>query len=360
MPRKGTRIRVSKGIYKDSHSGMYTVRATVGGHPYETTMPADSTLDELKSQRALLEARGRTEVPRVVRGTLRAAVPSYLKLVKHLATWDDREDHLNAWVLRLGDVQRHRIKPTDVLAARAAWLDEGLSPKTINHRCDTLRNLYHRLDGKRARTPCDEVEHLPVPRSPIHRIPESLMLTIDAELQRRERAGILPDAKTRARFRVLVSTGKRPSEIMRAEPLDVNLTARVWIPRDAKGGYTPGVYLNDDQLAAWTLFNKANAWGKFNHSAFARSLRAAGWPKDVRVYQARHNTWIAASERGADLADIAAGAGHKDLRLTRQTYVPILGSRMQQLGERLEGRFQGWPVVPEHGSTKSRPKKRSK
>jgi len=39
----------------------------------------------------------------------------------------------------------------------------------------------------------------------------------------------------------------------------VNLEARVWVPRDAKGGYSPGVYLNDDMLAAWTLFIEARA-----------------------------------------------------------------------------------------------------
>ncbi len=44
-----------------------------------------------------------------------------------------------------------------------------------------------------------------------------------------------------------------------ARPEDVNLEARVWVPRDAKGGYSPGVYLNDDMLAAWTLFIEARA-----------------------------------------------------------------------------------------------------
>ena len=66
----------------------------------------------------------------------------------------------------------------------------------------------------------------------------------------------------------------------------------------------------------------------------------------MRPYQARHTTWITASELGIDLEDISVGAGHKDTRMTRKVYVPVLNSRLQRLGEALEGRFQGWPVVP--------------
>lgn len=367
MPRAGKRIRVSKGIYRNGNPGSsYEVRATVGGHTYSALMPGDSKFEELKQKRDELRHHGHTETPLAKRGTLRADAPRYLALVTHLASADDRADHLDAWIELVGDVYRHRITSRDVLTARGRWLTQGrpprlrpgkrrrvhtgpLSPKTINHYCGTLRHLYRTLDGPKARTPVDDVAPLPVPKTPIQRIPEALMIAIDQRLQERETAGILPDAKTRARFRVLVSTGKRPCEVMRAVAGDVNLDARVWIPRDAKGGYSPGTYLNEDQLAAWKLFIQADAWGGFSHGSFVKSLRAAGWPVGVRLYQARHSTWIAASERGADLADIAAGAGHTDMRLTRRTYVPILNSRMQQLGEKLDGRFGGWIVPPVSG-----------
>ncbi len=356
MPRIGKRRTVGKNIYLDS--GGYEVRVVVGGQTYSARLPLDATPDELKTKRAELESTGRTESPRTVRGTLRADAARYLALIKHLASWDDREDHLNAWVARLGDVRRHRITSADILTARIAWLKEKLSPKTINHRVGTLRNLYHRLDGKYARTPCDEVTPLAVPKTPIPRVSDAKMLEVDAELQRRERAGILKDAKTRARFRVLITTGRRHGEIMRAQPEDVDLEARVWVPRDAKGGWSPGLYLNDDMVAAWRLFIEADAWGKFSHASFTDSLRSAGWPKTVRVYAARHNTWITASERGADLADIAAGAGHTDLRMTRRAYVPVLQSRMQALGERLNGRFGGFSVVPESGPARKPQRKK--
>jgi integrase len=343
MPRTSARKTIARGIYGDS--GGFSVRVTVQGQVYERRLPLDTTRPELLTARAQLIAEARTAHPPVVRGTLQAAVPGYLRLVAHLASADDIEDHLAAWCDRLGTVARHRITRQDIAAACSAWLAHGLSPKTINNRVITLRAFYHRLDGKRAATPCDDLRPLPVPKTPIQRVSEATILAVDAALQRRERhpSKTFDGAKTRARFRVLVSTGKRPCEVMRAQPADVNLDARVWVPRDAKGGFCPGVYLNKDQLAAWRLFIEANAWGPYNHGNFARVLRHAGWPASVKPYQARHSTWIAASERGADLADIAVGAGHRDVRTTRRAYVPVLNSRLQKLGEVLEGRFQGWP-----------------
>ena len=56
----------------------------------------------------------------------------------------------------------------------------------------------------------------------------------------------------------------------------------------------------------------------------------------------RHTVGISLSEAGADLSDVQAHLGHKQLSTTRRHYVPVLGSRMQRLSESIEGRFQ-WP-----------------
>lgn len=360
MARIGTTRTITKGVYHDSNG--FEVRIVVGGHTYRERMPKDSTLKELKAKRTELENQGRTDTPRAERGTLRSAAHAYLKRVKHLTSADDCEDHLNAWCLRLGDVLRHRITEQDVLDARDAWREAGLSPKTINNRVGTLRNLYHRLDGKKAKTPCDELAQLPTSKTIIQRVSDALLRKIDRTLQQREQDPTkqFDGAKTRARFRVFVSTGKRPCEIMRAQPGDVDLKARVWVPRDAKGGYCAGVVLNDDQLAAWRLFIAAGAWGPFNHGNFGRVIRHAGWPQGVRPYQARHTTWITASEKGIDLSDIAAGAGHTDVRLTRRMYVPVLNSRLARLSEALAGRFGGWPRVPKSRTAKKSHRRKGK
>jgi integrase len=182
---------------------------------------------------------------------------------------------------------------------------------------------------------------LPVPKTPPVFVSDELIRTVDAALEQLERERRVRDRKMRARFRVLAATGKRPSELMRAEPQDVDLARRVWIVRDGKGGFSPGLYLNDDMLAAWQFFIDAEAWGPFRGWSYIRTLRMAGWPEHVRPYNLRHTTWITASERGIDLADIQAGAGHKSIATTRRHYVPVRDSRMQKMSEALAGRF-GW------------------
>lgn len=357
MPRKGKRITFERGIYRDGPDGPYEVRIVVGRQPYSERMPADSTLEELRGKRGELENVGNTTTPRAERGTVRAGVPSYLRAKAHLASVGDLEDDLEAWCVRIGDRQRHRLTERDILEARGVWIAAGLSPKTVNDRVGTLRNFLRVLDGKKALGIFDDIDPLPIAKTPIQRVSDALIRAVDLKLQEHEldgKHGVLKDGKTRARFRVFVSTGKRPCEIMRAQPGDVNLDARVWVPRDAKGGFCPGVYLNDDMLAAWTLFIEKQAWGPYNHGNFGRVIRSAGWPKDVKPYQARHTHWIMASELGIDLADIATGAGHTDVRTTRRSYVPVLNSRLQAMSERMDGRFGGWRVVPASAPVRKR------
>jgi integrase len=223
---------------------------------------------------------------------------------------------------------------------------EGRAARTINNRVTALRNLYRVLDGKDSPTPCDGIDALHVAKVPPQVIaPKVINTVLDNLLKRslpthRKGRPAKHALEDRARLMVLASTGKRPCEVERAQPRDVDMQRRVWAVRDAKGGWSEGVYLNSEMLAAWEAFIDAEAWGPFPDH-FPQRLRAAGWPAGVRVYNARHSTWIEASERGADLSDIQAGAGHRNISTTREHYVPVLHSRMQKLSELLDGRF-GW------------------
>lgn len=350
MPRRGKRTTVARGIYRDS--GGFEIRVMSDGVPFTERHPLGTSLPVLQRARKSLLAKARTEAPRAEHGTLDRDATRYLGLVKGLASARVIKGHLDAWLALFPRTNRRRITLAHVLKARETWREAGLSPKTINHRVNTLRRLYRLLDGKRAPTPCDDIDPLPVPRTVIQRVSPDVILAVDRRLQAMEADPKIPlwNAKTRARFRVLASCGRRPSEVMRAEPHDVDLEHRVWVVRDGKGGFSPGLYLNDDMLAAWQLFIEANAWGPFSMSGLGDTLRSAGWPKGVRPYQLRHNTWIAASEAGVDLADISAGAGHKGQSMTRKVYVPVLNSRMQRMSEALNGRLAWNRVVPDSGS----------
>ena len=83
------------------------------------------------------------------------------------------------------------------------------------------------LDGRKAPTPCDDVERLRPNKRPVVRAPDETLRAVVAALELREERELLRSRDTRARFLVLATTGRRPCEVMRARPEDVNLEARV-------------------------------------------------------------------------------------------------------------------------------------
>lgn len=331
--------KLPTGIYRTKYGFRATLK--VGTVNKTKRYPPDTDIALIERWREETRVRLRYKFPKGRRGTLAGDAERYLKQVQHLASYKARRIEVNAWVKALGKTHRQALTAAHVATVRAQWLEDGLSPKTVNNRVQTLKHLYRTLDGKDDATPCDALRPLPVRRTPASVQPVEKVREVADTLAAYERVNRLLDAKTRARFMVLASTGKRPSELMRAEREDVDIERRVWIVRDGKGGYSPGLYLNDDMLAAWQLFISADAWGAYSTNSFARTIRGAGWPTGVKPYNLRHATWITASERGADLSDVQAGAGHKHIATTRRHYVPVLNSRMQKLSELLDGRF-GW------------------
>lgn len=272
-------------------------------------------------------------------GTLAKDAERYYPLIKHLADWVTRRSEIRAWMnAGLADSYRHLITRDDVQRIRGQWVEAGVAAKTINNRVTALRNLYVVLDGKETITPCHGIALLVPVKLPPQVISADV---VNAVCVRLAACSYAAAPKDRARLMVLATTGRRPCEVGRAVPADVDMRRRVWVVRDAKGGVSPGAYLNDEMLAAWEAFIEADAWGSYSTSMFAKRLRRRGWPASVRPYNLRHSTWIAASELGADLSDIQAGAGHALLSTTRKHYVPVLNSRMQRLSELLDNRF-GW------------------
>lgn len=344
MPRRGQRTVIARGIYQDASGIAIVIR--LDGKQKEFRFPLDTPRHILRERRLALEQdqqrrreAGRTSLEQSAKDYLAQKAGALTE-----STLTAAGSELRAWIAALGaHTGRHQITEGDVLRVRRAWQQAGIAPKTINNRLDRLRQLYRALDGKRAWTPVDDIDPLKVSRTPIQRIAPSVINGVLARLT---------DPPTRARFMVYASTGRRPSEIGRTEPSDVNLEARVWVPRDGKGGFTPGLYLNDEMRMAWQAMIDADAFGPFNVNSFTRRLHAAGWPTSIRPYQLRHNVGIALSESGHDLDDIGPQLGHKRRETTRRHYVPVLGSRMQRMAESLEGRF-GWAKTPKKKGKKT-------
>jgi hypothetical protein len=240
------RKRIGKGIYRDPYGLSATVKVGTGSDALqrEKRFPFDTPQMVIKTWQEAMrtELRRALHRPAAVRGTLAEDARRYLGQVKHLASYKSRVCEVDAWTALYGRVRRSQLTAEHVRKARAAWVADGYTPKTVNNRVQTLQHLFHMLDGEKAPTPADEIKKL-----------------LDA-------------------------------------------------------------------------------------SDYAKALYRAGWPKDVRPYQARHSMALELGERGIDLADVAAMLGHKDMATTRRHYQGILASRLKGGSDTLAGRFSGWQV----------------
>jgi integrase len=341
MPRKGKRKRIAKYCFQDGSGRSCIVPDPATGRQKELRFPPDTPVSEMRRHaEAWQKTRGRRVRRRDDRGTLTRAIADWESQEQHLISWKERRAELRAWAKLYGDKRLGLISDVDCRRAISQWAQEGVAPKTVRNRMWTLKHLYKLTYGPDYPTPLDHIDPPSIPRSVINPTSPETILSVYRNLLDAERKGLLRDQKTRARFMVRAASGRRPSEIMRAEPDDVDLERRIWRVRDGKGGWSEGLYLNDDLLEAWKVFVAAGAWGYFDTSAHARALHSAGWPKHVRPYNMRHSVGIGLSESGVDFADVAGFLGHKDVRTTRKNYVPVLNSRMERAARMIEGRLK--------------------
>ena len=339
MPRSPRR-RIAKGIFADASGLAGIVKAN--GQQKEHHYPAGTPLDVIRRWQNETRRQLEKHIVRAPRGTLLADVDRYIPQIKNLTSWRERRSELRAWCKRHGNIHRGRITPDLIRETISVWAEDGVAPKTLTNRLNALAMLYRALDGQGIPTPCDEIRRPKGPDTVKEAVAPEIIRRVEANLRDRERRGLLRDATTRARFMVLAACGRRPSELKRAEPTDVDLERRVWTPRNGKGGLSDPIYLNDDMLAAWTFFAAVNAWGDFCSNSFPRVLRSAGWPAAIRPYNLRHSVGITMSESGVDLADIQVHMGHTRISTTRRFYVPVLNSRIQRASQTIAGRI-AWP-----------------
>ena len=312
----------------------YHAYVKVYGQQRERHYPLDTDIGKIRNwideTRLALRKRPR---PGAQRHTLKADGRVYLARaeIRALGSYKSRVCEIEAWYPALGDRRRDELTRGDIEAVRGAWLDAGVAPKTINHRTRALRHLYRVLDGSRAETPCDDIPKLKEPPPNPQFVPVRKL---------REVAKKLTNPKTRARFMVLAATGQRPAQLKRALRIDVNLRKRVWLVRPAKGGNPIPVFLTSDMVAAWRAFIAADAWGAFDGSDYAKQLYAAGWPRHVPPYNAKHTVAITLAESDAEWEDIRDWFGQTDVKTTR-IYTGVVLKRLKATGRKLEGRI-GW------------------
>ena len=203
-----------------------------------------------------------------------------------------------------------------------------VSALTIRHRCRVLADLFHTLDGASAPTPVDEAKVPKRPKRPPVTVPASVIESTLTTLAR-------TDKVTFAQFAVVATTGQRPCQVGRALPEDVDLVDRVWFVRDAKGEPAHSITLEDPQVAAWEAFVVADAWGPIDTGKYGKRIHAAGWPKGIRPYAARHSIAVTAIRSGVNLGDVQAMLGHGDPRTTR-IYAPFVIDRQREVSQKMK------------------------
>lgn len=321
-----------KGVKRDRYGLRAYVK--VGTIQREKRFPRDHDLNKIKDWQAETRANLRKlpQAPARV-GTFKAAARLYLALpeIAGLASIKSRVCEIEAWYPTIGNVPRKDLTREHILNTRAGWLEDGVAPKTINHRVRAFKHLYRKLDGKRAETPADDLGKLKEPPANPKFVPVRTIRRV---------ASKLTDAKTRARFMVLTSTGMRPAQLRRAVRTDINLRKRLWLVRPAKGGNPIPMTLTDDMIAAWKAFIAAHAFGHFDGSDYAKQLYAAGWPRDVRPYNAKHTIAITLAESDAEWEDIKDFFGQTDIKTTR-IYTGLVQKRLRGTSAKLAGRI-GW------------------
>ncbi len=339
MPK---RKRLATGIYEDAYGR--SVVYSVQGRPVETRFEKDRPVEFLLRWRKRKQGEAQDLAPRDPRGSLSRDIVRYLKRFKGTQGYKAAKSHLKAWVQYFGRAKRRwQITTEDVDLAIAHWRQAGLSAGTIRHRCRLLQSIWRTLDGLGAACPVAAAKRPPKPRGRAVTVSDAVIAEVGARLKAREdpKVNRLRDSKTRARFLVLASTGRRPAEVMRATPGDVDVERRLWFVRSAKGGRHTTMALNDEMLGAWQLFIGADAWGQYDTRSFSKTLKRNGWPAGVRPYNLRHSTAVAIRAGGGDLEDVQDQLGHASIETAREFYLHALPARQAQIAATLEGRFAG-------------------
>ena len=276
-----------------------------------------------------------------------------------IAQWRSMPSARHVRRIRVDAYERDGVRLPAYERAAPATSGAVVSDRTIRHRCRVLADVYHAFDGKSAPTPLDEAKIPTLPKTHPIGVDVSIVIAVAQKLAQaavstprkrkprdpeafaiREAARCRDRQQTYARYVVLTTTGQRPCQLMRAEPGDLALEAGLWTVRSAKNEPAHTITLTTDMRQAWQAFIDAEAWGVYDTTTHANRVHAAGWPKGLRPYNARHAVMIDALKAGVDLGDVQGMAGHTSPLTTRRFYGPILVGRQRAASDRIEGRLK--------------------
>jgi site-specific recombinase XerC len=308
---------------------------------------------------------------------LAADVERYLALKKPtLVLHKDREYDLRSWLPKFGHRHRHTLEPQELQLQMNEWrtgldilgkpvitgwdhrhqpVSKALAARTCNLRRTALSNLFTVLDGKRARNPVADVARFRLPIDLPQGYEDEVVDATFAEMS---------ESKAKARAKLTMYAGFRPSEVMRARPEDVlpyiNSSEPCCIKRVGKNGRPLKIELPIQAVEAWRWPTQRNVWGGYSQSnvnrdwkaamvragakAIERALQEGADPERLqaiqiayaprKMYALRHTFATKLTEETDDLSLVQDALGHRDIRTTRVYTQVVRNKRLSSLVRR--------------------------
>lgn len=374
MPRRGSRVRIARGVYQD-HAGIAAVVQVGSGDTAqreEMRFPLDTETETIRKwQRRTRQRLDGTATKRPGRGSLSADIDRYL------ATTTGRRKVeatilLEPWRAALGDKPRRWITAVMLKTVLADWQhppadQRRYSASYLNHRLSTLRALYRELDGEDddAPNPTLRITKLQEPKPQPREIPRAFAEALLDGLPKRGRP-VRKEKRskvslTAARLRVLATTPLPPKQLMGLRPEHIDWKARaVWVTPRRKGEGTEGAWLPLSPAAVKALraFFAAGATGAYStsaaaqvwHRAVTRTIAAykadkrtlPALPPKLRPYDLRHSFLTEAYRRSKDLSATQELGQHADPRTTKRYMVAAVSEGAKAAVEKMAEADRAW------------------
>lgn len=335
--------RADVGIARSEFGWRAFIR--VRGVLYSKRFKPDTAITILRDWRAAKRTDVlRAELFAAPSGTFSDDVDQYLRAVRTMATYDEREQHMELWLAALGkDRTRHSITSAEIRAVLQQWRMNGrkdgetLSESSCNHRRTALMHFFSVMNGKSGANPCREVPRFrepdPTPRG----------LTFK---QLRKVFDVMRESKTKARIMILAYTGIPRSTLMRLGPSDFDARAKtIVVPRRRKGSGTQTrvLPLLPEAVAAFRMLQRCDGWGHFSRGSLRKALhlacKTAKVPR-IRPYDLRHSFGTAVYDATGDIATAQALLDHSDAKQTRRYTMKAVAKRMRSALAKTRKSFQ--------------------
>jgi site-specific recombinase XerD len=229
----------------------------------------------------------------------------------------------------------------EVSAYIDSLLAQGLTPKTINCRLDSVRGFYH-YRNREAETPRPN----PVKRGLALRLPRPLPRFLkDEEVETFFRS--LKGLRDRALFMLMLRCGLRVEEVAHLHLKDLDLAQRRILVRQGKGNKDRVVYVSNDADRALRDYLQSRSASKIQEIFLVNKGTCKGRPISVRgiqkrmeyyarktglevsCHQLRHTMATQLLNADADLVTIQDLLGHARIKTT-QRYAKISNVKVQR------------------------------